>query len=32
VLATALNAEVVALNAIDAPELLIQVNRRVESL
>ena len=32
VLATALNAEVVALNAIDVPELLIQVNRRVESL
>jgi hypothetical protein len=32
VLATVLNAEVVALNAIDVPQLLIQVNRRVESL
>ncbi len=32
VLATALNAEAVALNAIDVPQLLIQVNRRVESL
>jgi magnesium chelatase subunit D len=32
VLAMALNAECVALSAIDAPELLIQVNRRVENL
>ena len=32
VLATALHAECVALNAIDVPQLLLQVNRRVENL